>query len=312
MAVPSPLPLASVAALLLPALALGHDLQPECVIPASGAVFPWPARLGLVAVVAGVAVLAFRARVRRLEARTRQLEALRVEREKAYARLQDLSRRLEAVREDERRRIARELHDEIGQELTAAKINLQLLRRPSTPAPKVASLTDTIGLLDRLITRVRGISLDLRPPLLDERGLRVALEGWLEAVRRRSGIAMRIDLPEGLARYPTDVEITVFRVVQEAVTNALRHAAARELAVTLREEGPLLHVRVRDDGVGFDVAVARTRSEAGGHLGLAGMQERVEMMGGVLELASAPGAGTLVSVRLPHGTATPVPVTAPA
>ncbi|MFT3916258.1 MAG: sensor histidine kinase [Anaeromyxobacteraceae bacterium] len=267
--------------------------------PGDFVLFPWPVRASFAILVITVAYLAYRYRVRELKARTAELE-------RAYERLRDLSRRLEAVREDERRRIARELHDEIGQELTAAKINLQLLKRPSTPAPKVASLTDTIGLLDRLIARVRGISLDLRPPLLDERGLRVALEGWLEAVRRRSGIQMRIELPAGLDRYPPDVEITVFRVVQEAVTNVLRHAAAKELAVSVGEEGSALVVVVSDDGAGFDVPAMRSRSEAGGHLGLAGMQERVELMGGTLEIASAPGKGTRVSMRLPAGVAAAV------
>lgn len=258
------------------------------------ALFPFPVRVLIVVLLVIGVYLTYRWRIGELKARTDELE-------RAYERLRDLSRRLEAVREDERRRIARELHDEIGQELTAAKINLQLLKRPSTPAPKVASLTDTIGLLDRLITRVRGISLDLRPPLLDERGLRVALEGWLEAVRRRSGIQMRIELLAGLDRYPPDVEITVFRVVQEAVTNALRHAAAKVLTVSVTEEGAGLRVVVSDDGSGFDVPAVRSRSDAGGHLGLAGMQERVELMGGALEIASAPGKGTKISVRLPAG-----------
>jgi signal transduction histidine kinase len=238
-------------------------------------------------------------RLRNLRRRNRELVALRDEREVAYERLRQLTVHLEAVREEERRWIARELHDEMGQELTAAKINLQLLGRGASPALPPQRLQETLTLLDRLIARVRSLSLDLRPPLLDDRGLRPALEGWLEAVGRRSGITPRLSVDGEIGRLPSEIEIAGFRVVQEAVTNALRHSEMKGLDVALHRDPETLRVAVRDDGTGFDVNEALARSAGGDHLGLLGMRERVEMLGGRLEIASALGEGTEVRAWLP-------------
>jgi len=266
----------------------------------------WPFRALAALAVAAAALSVHLWRLRNLRRRNRELVALRDEREAAYERLRHLTVHLEAVREEERRWIARELHDEMGQELTAAKINLQLLSRVTPPAvpPQAQALPpqglkDTVALLDRLIARVRSLSLDLRPPLLDDRGLRPALEGWLEAVGRRSGIATRLAVDGEIGRLPSELEIAGFRVVQEAVTNALRHSGAKALDVALRREGGTLRVAVRDDGAGFDVDEALARSAGGDHLGLLGMRERVEMLGGGLEIASAMGEGTEVRAWLP-------------
>ncbi|MFO0584973.1 MAG: two-component regulator propeller domain-containing protein [Anaeromyxobacter sp.] len=267
----------------------------------------WPFRVAALVALVALATSIHLGRLRGLRRRNAALEALREEREAAYERLRQLTIHLEAVREDERRWIARELHDEMGQELTAAKINLQLLGRTPQPALPGAfgapftpqGVADTVQLLDRLIARVRNLSLDLRPPLLDDRGLRPALEGWLEAVGKRSGMSTRLAVEGEIGRLAPEIEIAGFRVVQEAVTNALRHAHARALEVALSRENGTLRLAVKDDGAGFDVEDALARSAGGDHIGLLGMRERVEMMGGGLEIASAVGAGTEVRAWLP-------------
>ncbi len=218
----------------------------------------------------------------------------------ARQRLQTLSARMLAVQEAERRRIARELHDEVGQALTAVKINLQLLKQPP-PAPGVteARIDETLGIVDRTLQDVRQLSLDLRPSLLDDLGLIPALQ-WLVRVRgERAGLvgAVVADLPEGAV--PDDLAITCFRVVQEAVTNVMRHARATQLWVELRRRAGELELVIRDDGVGFDVEAAYRRARSGTSLGLLSLEERVELAGGRSVIESGPGRGTTVRVWLP-------------
>ncbi len=253
------------------------------------------------------------ARTRRLERRNRELlelqdqreQALRESREKeerlrdAYDRLRALTRRLEAAKEDERKRIARELHDEMGQALTAAKITLDLAERAAAGGARGGGMEGTASLLDRIIDRVRDLSLDLRPPLLDERGLIPALRGYLEAQSRRAGVAIEVDAPPDIGRFPPELEIAGFRVIQESVTNALRHAAAARIAVRVARTEDGIEVAVRDDGRGFDLDAAMVRAAEGRHLGLLGIRERVEMLGGRAEIRSSPGRGTEIRATLP-------------
>src|SRR5262249_27959054 len=152
-------------------------------------------------------------------------------------RLQAVSRRLLEVQEAERRHLSRELHDEVGQALTAVKMNLQMLRRQSAPPQATGRLDESIGLVDRILQGVRQLSLDLRPSLLDDLGLAAALRWYVSAQAERSGIAANVvtePLPDHL---PIATSTTCFRVAQEAVTNALRHAKATRITVTLRCEG---------------------------------------------------------------------------
>lgn len=237
-------------------------------------------------------------RTGRLERRNRELETLQSELRVAYSKLRGLTRRLEAAKEEERKHIAREMHDEMGTALTTTKLNLQLLggAGPDEAARRVA---DAIGLIDRMIGHVREISLDLRPPLLDELGLAAALRGYLEALARRSGIAIELRADSVPAGLPEDVAIAAFRVAQEAVTNVLRHGGASRVLVELDYDRARLELTVRDDGSGFDVASAFERAGSGRHLGLLGMRERVEAMGGTLEVESEPGRGTRVHALLP-------------
>ncbi len=265
--------------------------------------------LALIGAVVGIHRMrtgALKRRNRELEAAQRAREAAldevrasRHELQRAYDRLRRLTRRLEHAKEDERRRIARELHDEMGQALTAAKINLQLLSGPDADPRMLRRTGDAIALLDRLIGHVRTLSLDLRPPLLDELGLVPALEGYLESQGRRARVRIEITSEGPQAELPAEVEILVFRIVQEAVTNALRHAEPSRITVTLVFGPHDLRVTVDDDGRGFDVQRTLARALQGEHLGLLGIRERVDVEGGEVEITSAPGRGTRIAARIP-------------
>jgi signal transduction histidine kinase len=258
-------------------------------------------------------VFAHRARTAVLEKRNRELQALKDQRERAlaearasekalhaaYGRLRDLTRRLEAAKEEERKRIARELHDEMGQALTAAKINLQILSGIDDRDARVQRIVDTVGLVDRMISHVRALSLDLRPPLLDELGVVPAVRGYLEAQANRSGIDIDVDAEEVPSLVPADAAIVAFRVVQESITNVIRHADASRAEVTMRYDPGWLDLSIRDNGRGFDVDEAFERASAGHHLGLLGIQERVQALGGEVEILSSAGRGTEVRVRVP-------------
>ena len=208
--------------------------------------------------------------------RTRQLEAL--------------SRRLIEAQEAERRAVARELHDDFGQVLTALKLNLQAQGRGDA---------ESIALVDGAIARMRELAQDLRPPLLDELGLEASLRWYVEREAKRAGLASRLALAPLVQRPPAAVETTCFRVAQEALTNVIRHAQAHVVDVELSAANGTLQLMVHDDGRGFDVPAARKRAVNGGSQGLLSMQERVALAGGDLEIDSAPGRGTTVRARLP-------------
>jgi signal transduction histidine kinase len=221
----------------------------------------------------------------------------------AYERLGLLHGRLEAAKEDERRFLAHELHDELGQTLTALKLRLQLGSR-AAGAP-TDGVNEAVVLVDDLIARVRKMSVDLRPPLLDEVGLVPALRAYLETQSALTGVTM--ELEEGTEktpldidpRLPADLEIACFRVVQESITNAIRHASARRVNVHLVRRPGVIWLSVQDDGRGFDVARTLDAAAAEGHLGVVGMRERVRARGGTFHVTSRPGIGTTVTVDLP-------------
>lgn len=213
-------------------------------------------------------------------------------------RRQRLSQRLLAAQETERRRIAHELHDEIGQALTSIKINLQMLQRVPDEIP-AARLDDSIEMVTRLLQQVRDLSLNLRPSVLDDWGLVAAIRWYLE--RRAANLTLKAEIvvenPD--ERFPPEIETVCFRVVQEAVTNAVRHAHAGHLTVELQPRGGFLALTIRDDGRGFIVADAQRRASRGESLGILGMEERVHLVGGTLLIKSAPGHGTAVSAHIP-------------
>lgn len=217
-----------------------------------------------------------------------------------HERLQTLSRRLLEGQEVERRTIARELHDEIGQALTAVKINLQAMQHTLDVAMLGVHLEESIEIVNRALQQVRNLSLDLRPSILDDLGLVAALRWYLDRQARLGGFAAKFtaDLEEE-TRLPPDLETVCFRVGQEALTNVVRHAQAHKVRVALQQRDVALYLVIRDDGVGFDVRAAQARAMQGMSLGLLGMYERVTLAGGQIEITSAPEDGTEVWVRFP-------------
>jgi PAS domain S-box-containing protein len=215
--------------------------------------------------------------------------------EEANHRLRILSRRLFEVQEEERRHLARELHDEIGQALTAAKINLQSVTG-NGGGVTFARLQETTGILDRLLGQVRQISLDLRPSMLDDLGLVPALRSLLDQQGRRASVAVRLsaeNIPEKLG---PEIQTTCFRIAQEAITNALRHAGATQIEIDLRRENGELRLLVCDNGLGFDVESAQAQPVG---LGLIGVKERAALVGGRARIISSPNKGTTIEVSVP-------------
>jgi signal transduction histidine kinase len=223
--------------------------------------------------------------------RDRQDEELR----EAYDMLGRLHRQVENAKEEERRQLARDLHDELGQTLTALKLRLQMAGR--TPAGGVPP--EAIATVDRLIGHTRQLSINLSPPLLDEVGLAPALRAHLESAAAPSDLRIALYTAGLDERLPTEVETAAFRVVQESLTNAVRHAQARRVEISVRRSNGELRLSVQDDGRGFDVAEARRAAARGEHFGVVGMAERVKGLGGTFEVLSAPGQGTRVRASLP-------------
>jgi PAS domain S-box-containing protein len=214
-------------------------------------------------------------------------------------RLAALSRRLLVAQEAERRAVARELHDEIGQALTAVKLHLNVAARAPEREATAAALVQASEVVNGAIAQVRDKALDLRPSMLDDSGLVPALRWYLERFEQRSGMEVRLTAAI-CDRLPTSEQETVcFRLVQEALTNAVRHAQARRVRVSLARVSDGVEISVRDDGKGFDVQAALDRARRGEALGLAGMQERVSLIGGEIEIQSGPGEGCEIRVRVP-------------
>lgn len=225
----------------------------------------------------------------------RQVETREMDLRQAYEQLQHLHRRLESAKEEERRFLSRELHDEFGQTLTALKLRLKL----PTNNPGCAPDADMLALVDSLTARVRKISVDLRPALLDELGLGTALQAHVDVLCGSSGIPITLTMTGLNDRLPPELEIACFRVVQEAITNALRHGSPRTIKVIARRHEQIVSLRVMDDGIGFQPADRIPKAASAGHLGVVGMRERVRILGGEFNLQSQPGAGTTVTVDLP-------------
>jgi len=219
---------------------------------------------------------------------------------KAYSRkFQVLSRRLVEAQETERRNIARELHDEIGQALTVIQLNLQAM----LPAPGVNAqsprLKESLEAVDRVLEQVHDISLNLRPLILDDLGLEPALRWFTTRQAALVGLHARFHADPLKQRLDSVIETECFRVAQEALTNVVRHAQAKTVNVELRKEAGRLHLRVRDDGVGFDVGAVREEAVRGASLGLLSMEERAVLAGGGLELKSDSKNGTEVHAWFP-------------
>ena len=214
-------------------------------------------------------------------------------------RLQQLSHGLVEAQETERRRIARELHDEIGQALTVAQIHLQTLLHEPGLAAQTARLTESLQVVERVLEQVKDISLNLRPSMLDDLGLESTLRWYTHRQTALTGIKNHLRIEPLEHRLAPAVETECFRVAQEALTNIARHAHAQTVSVDLRAEDGRLHLRVRDDGVGFEAGALRERAVQGESLGLLSMEERAALAGGGIEINSTPGQGTEVHAWFP-------------
>jgi len=212
--------------------------------------------------------------------------------------LHGLTRRLVQAEEVERRRIARELHDRVGQSLSALNINLDIvLGKLEAPAELRSRLLDSVALVERTLESIEDVMAELRPPLLDEYGLAAALGWYAEDFARRTGIGVAVSdaAGEAGAKAPHEVAVPLFRIAQEALNNVLKHAHARSVQIEISATPEHLALAVRDDGAGFDQAAAPR-----GRWGMTTMRERAEAAGGSLEVQSAPGAGTTVRARVPR------------
>ena len=207
-------------------------------------------------------------------------------------------RHLNQLLEQEAHRIARELHDQSGQLLAAVHLALEEASQDlsSTQRQRLARVKE---LLVQIEGQLRRISHELRPLVLDDLGLAAAIRFLVEGVSKRSGLNISAKtLPE--ERYPADVEFAVYRIVQEALRNVAKHSHARNVRIEITRDGQVLGCRIKDDGEGFDsTAQVSGRSRKG--LGMTGMKERASSLGGMLEIKSSPGRGTLVAVQLPLG-----------
>jgi signal transduction histidine kinase len=213
--------------------------------------------------------------------------------------LQRLSSRLVDVQEEERRNIARELHDEVGQVLSAIAVEAQVAERAlDRPAEALRALAETQELADRAMGAVRDISQLLRPPMLDDLGLGAAIDWLLRGLARRHDVQVEL-LQTGLTgRLPASIEVAAFRIVQEALTNVARHARARRSVVRLESDGMTLTLSVEDDGIGLDASASACPERRRG-LGLVGIRERVADFEGTFSVSSRPGQGTSLRVHLP-------------
>lgn len=214
--------------------------------------------------------------------------------------LADMSRNLVAMQEEERRRLAGLLHDRTSPNLAAIRINLGIVAaelRPHMLDDVEARLDDTLALLEDTNMGIRQICTELRPALLDYAGLVPALESFAQQFAKRTGVAVRVDLAGGESRLPADVESTLFRIIQEALTNCAKHANARNIDIRLAATEAGVTLVIEDDGVGFDPALLGRGGKAPG-LGLITMRERAEFAGGTLSLSSRPGGGAVIRVEI--------------
>lgn len=243
---------------------------------------------------------------RLVKERTARLEDQIAERKRTEVALRDSEERFRRLaghtidsQEKERRFLARELHDEIGQVLTAVKTNLQALQLVPNPQTLGQRLEESIGVVERALGQISDLSLDLRPSLLDDFGLVPALDWYAKRQAQRSGFRVTFLATPGDMRLPPSLETTCFRVAQAALTNVARHARAKEVRIELHQTATELQLVVTDDGVGFDVARALERTAHNENFGLLAMQERVRLVAGEIEFESAPRCGTQIRARFP-------------
>ncbi len=254
--------------------------------------------------------LRLRKLTRSLQQKNEQLEARsRVEKARLFEavnqqreQLQILARRLTEVQEAERQRLARELHDEMGQTLTAIRINLAASLKdlpPHCPPTVRERLLEAESLADHTLEQIRELSLNLRPSMLDDLGLIPTLRWYVGRYTNRTDIKTELDLAGFPDRLPSELEIMLYRIIQEALTNAARHAQASLVRLHMWQEAAHLNISIEDNGHGFDLEEVTNRTLARRGAGLLGIQERVTILGGSLDIQTRPGGGTHLQIEVP-------------
>lgn len=219
-----------------------------------------------------------------------------------YARrLRLLSQQVFDVQEKERRNLARELHDEIGQQLTMVKLTLG---RIALEGEARRDLDEAMDVVNALMRQVRALSLDLRPSMLDDLGLVPTLRWYVDRVARLASVRAELEIGDAFPRLRPEIETVFFRVAQEAITNVIRHAGARTLRVGIFTCRDVIELRVEDDGVGFDPVEVQARALQGRNAGITGMQERAALAGAQLEFEPRPGGGTCLRMHMLRQVAT--------
>jgi signal transduction histidine kinase len=249
----------------------------------------------LASVVTAIALPGVIPQVHNMVIAARLSEDRRLQLERANTNLQHLSARVMSTQDDERRRIARELHDGIGQYLVAIRMSSGVALDKSTNPDCTAALNDSLELLDRCTAEIRTMSHLLHPPLLEEIGLAAAVPWYLEGFTKRSGIQVDLEMPSGTDRLPADVEVALFRVLQETLTNIHRHSESKLAKVRLAVRNGRVLLAVRDNGKGFRSGNGHPLNEG---VGLTGMRERVRELGGTFHVTSGT-AGTTVEADIP-------------
>lgn len=218
--------------------------------------------------------------------------------EQRTAALRHLSSRILSLQDDERRRIARELHDSLGQYLVGLKLNIDVLRRSPEQPELWAQATE---ILEQCVSEVRTLSCLLHPPMIDELGLASSAHWFVDGLSQRTGIRVSLDAPRSMSRLPTVIELVLFRCMQEALTNVHRHSGASEAEVLIRREPEQMVLEVRDNGRGIspDLLARFAQTGAGMGVGLSGMRERVRELGGEMKLEAHSDAGTRLRIAVP-------------
>jgi signal transduction histidine kinase len=214
--------------------------------------------------------------------------------------LQALSQRHVDVQESERRRFSRELHDQVGQNLTALSINLDILKTqlPQGNETLHSRLDDAGTLLEATAAKIENVMAELRPPMLDDYGLLPALQWYANDFVRRTGIEVEVLGDESAGRLEPSSEIALFRIVQEALNNVAKHAHASKAMIALERTGGQFVMDISDDGIGYGAAPGAAARRRSG-LGMVTMRERTQALGGRFQIAPAPGGGTRVTIRIP-------------
>ena len=218
--------------------------------------------------------------------------------------LRHLSRQLLSAQEEERRKISRELHDVIAQTLTGINVRLATLKSESMDSIKdlQQKITSTQHLVEQSVEIVHRFARELRPAVLDDLGLIPALQSFLKGYMADTGIRVTLTVFAGIERSDSDIRTILYRIAQEALTNVARHSQGSSAEVIIQEVNGLIHMEVKDNGQGFEVDGTTQAKTKNNRLGLLGMRERVEMIGGTFCVESAPGKGTTVRIEVPGAT----------